>query len=199
MTGITDLSSNTHVVCLVTPRLVLREHRPEDLLPLHAILSDPSATWYLPDMHKAELCETEDYLRKVMQDAEKHLRLRYNLVIGQGDTGALVGSVGLHVIDGNGEGAHYGLGYFIRPDLWNQGLATEAARAALDFIFAGNACRVSAACLAENLASRRVLEKCGMRQEGLLKKHTWHDGRWKDCTVYAVLKEEYIGGQLDVP
>ena len=107
--------------------------------------------------------------------------------------------MGLHLIDGGTEGAHYGLGYFIRPDLWNRGLATEAAMAALDFIFAGNACRVSAACLAENLASRRVLEKCGMRQEGLLKKHTWHDGQWKDCAVYAVLKEEYLGGQPDVP
>ena len=134
-----------------------------------------------------------------MQDSEKHLRMRYILAVELEETGALIGSVGLHVIDGNTEGAHYGLGYFIRPDLWNRGLATEAARAALDFIFAGNACRVSAACLAENLASRRVLEKCGMRQEGLLKKHTWHDGRWKDCAVYAVLKEEYIGGQSDVP
>ena len=102
-----------------------------------------------------------------------------------------LGSIGLHVIESAPRGAHYGLGYFIRPDRWNQGIATEAARAALGFILAGNACRVSASCLAENIGSRRVLEKCGMRQEGMLKAHTWHDGRWKDCAVYAILRDEY--------
>ena len=199
MTGIVDLTCNTHAVRVATPRLILREHRPEDLFPLHAILSDPAATWYLPEMRKDELCETEDYLRKVMQDKEKHSRLRFNLAIEAIPTGELIGSVGLHLIEGNVDGAHYGMGYFIRPGLWNQGIATEAARAALDFIFAGDAFRVSAACLAENLASRRVLEKCGMRQEGLLMKHTWHDGQWKDCALYAVLKDEYEGGLPDVP
>lgn len=193
MTSIIDHSANSHAVRIETPRLVLREHRPEDLMPLHAILRDPAVTWYLPDMHKDELCQTEDYLRKVMQDWESRMRLRYNLAVEDAATGALLGSVGLHAIDGTAEGAHYGLGYFIRRDMWNLGIATEAARAALDFIFAGNACRVSASCLAENLASRRVLEKCGFSQEGLLKKHTWHDGQWKDCAVYAVLRDEYMG------
>ena len=100
---------------------------------------------------------------------------------------------GLHLIEGVSDGAHYGLGYFIRPDAWNRGVATEAARAALGFMFRGNACRVSASCLAENLGSRRVAEKCGMTQEGLLKAHTWHVGQWKDCAVYRLLKEEYHG------
>ena len=125
MTGIIDESTHTHNIRLETPRLVLREHRPEDLEPLHAILSDAAVTWYLPGMRKETLEET------------------------------------------------------------------EASRAALDFIFGINACRVSASCLAENLGSRRVAEKCGMTQEGLLKAHTWHDGRWKDCAVYRLLREEW--------
>ena len=191
MTGIVDRSANTHEVFIETPRLVLREHRPDDLQPLHAILSDPAATWYLPAMRKADTDETDAYLRSVMRDAESHARLRYNLAVVEAASGQLVGSVGLHLIEGAPEGAHYGLGYFIRPRDWNRGFATEAARAALDFIFAGNACRVSASCLAENLGSRRVAEKCGMTQEGLLKRHTWHDGQWKDCAVYRILKDEF--------
>lgn len=191
MTGIVELSANTHEVLLNTPRLVLREHRPNDLAPLHAILTDPAVTWYLPAMRKADAEETEAYLRSVMRDAERHHRLRYNLAVERAGTGELLGSVGLHVIESAPQGAHYGLGYFLRRDAWNRGYATEAVRAALDFIFSANACRVSASCLAENLGSRRVAEKCGMTQEGLLKAHTWHDGRWKDCAVYAVLREEY--------
>ena len=67
-------------------------------------------------------------------------------------------------------------------------LSLLAGGAALDYIFACNARRVTASCLAENLSSRRVLEKCGFTQEGLLKQHTWHDGQWKDCAVYGKLR-----------
>lgn len=192
MTWIVDRTANTHEVRLQTPRLVLREHSPEDLLPLYAILSDPAATWYIPAMYKPALEEAEAYLRSVMRDAERSHRLRYNLAIEDSATGALLGSVGLHVIESVPDGAHYGLGYFVRPQSWNQGYATEAVRAALKFIFHSNARRVSASCLAENLGSRRVAEKCGMAQEGLLKAHTWHDGEWKDCAVYRVLRSEFI-------
>ena len=189
MIGTVDRSPQTHEVWLETGRLVLREHRPGDLAPLHAMLSDPATTWYLPDLYHADIAETEAYLHAVMRDAEAHARLRYNLIAQDRTTGKIAGSVGLHVIDGGEGGAHYGLGYFIRRDLWNRGYATEAVRAALDFIFAGDACRVSASCLAENLGSRRVLEKCGFTQEGLLKRHTWHDNQWKDCAVYGLLSD----------
>ena len=190
MTYSAEFSEQSRNVRLETPRLIVREHRLEDLVPLHAILSDPAATWYLPFMHKAAIGETEAYLRSVMRDAERPIRQRYNLIVEDRTTGDVLGSVGLHVIDGTAEGAHYGLGYFLRPDSWNRGYTTEAARAALRFIFGGNARRVSASCLAENLGSRRVAEKCGMTQEGLLKAHTWHDGQWRDCAVYRLLREE---------
>ena len=188
MRHIIEPTANTHAILLATPRLILREHVPDDLPPLHAMLSDPATTWYLPDMRKDDLAETEAYLRSVMQDAENHLRLRYNLMIVERASGEAAGSVGLHVIDGGAGGAHYGLGYFVRRDLWNRGYATEAVGAALDYCFAGDGFRVTASCLAENLGSRRVLEKCGFAQEGLLMRHTWHDGQWKDCAVYGRLR-----------
>ena len=189
MTGILEPMANTHMIVLDTPRLILREHVPADLLPLHAMLSDPATTWYLPDMRKADLAETEAYLRAVMRDKEASFRLRYNLMVVEKASGEAVGSVSLHVIDGDEGGAHYSLGYFICRELWNQGYATEAVSAALDFIFSKDGFRVTASCLAENLGSRRVLEKCGFAREGLLKQHTLHDGKWKDCAVYGRLKE----------
>ena len=174
---------------LATERLILREHCPGDLQPLHAMLSDPATTWYIPDMRKVDVGETGAYLRAVMRDAHARPRLRFNLLIAERITGEVAGSVGLHVIDGDAGRVHYGLGYFVRRDLWNAGCATEAVRAVLDYVFALDAHRVTASCLAENLGSRRVLEKCGFVQEGLLKSHTLHDGVWKDCAVYGRLKE----------
>ena len=196
MNDFREPSANTHALLLQTPRLILREHLPGDLQPLYAMLSDPATTWYLPDLYHADIAQTEAYLHSVMRDAEAHTRLRYNLIVQETSSGEAVGSVGLHIIEGGEDGAHYGLGYFIRRDRWNHGYASEAVAAALRFIFSADACRVSATCLAENLGSRRVLEKAGFHQEGLLKKHTWHDGSWKDCAVYRLLKEEYIGRDM---
>lgn len=188
MTGVYAPDANTHMLWLESPRLVLREHLPEDLMPLHAMLSDPATTWYLPGMRRTDPGETEAYLRAVMRDDEASFRLRYNLMVVEKGSGEAAGSVGLHVIDGGECGAHYGLGYFIRRDLWNRGYATEAVGTALDFIFSEDGFRVTASCLAENLGSRRVLEKCGFAMEGLMKSHTWHDGQWKDCAVYGRLR-----------
>ena len=176
------------MIVIETPRLTLREHRPSDLDPLHAMLSDPALIWYLPGMYMESLSATAGYLASVLRDQELSLRRRYNLAVVD-RTGRLLGSVSLHVVDSVEDGAHYSLGYFIRPDCWNLGYATEAVQGAMDYFFSRNACRISASCLAENLASRRVLEKCGMRQEGLMKAHTWHDRQWKDCAIYARLKD----------
>ena len=188
MKNVIEPTANTHAILLETPRLILREHLPDDLLPLHAMLSEPATTWYIPDMYHADIAETEAYLRSVMRDDETSFRLRYNLMIVEKASGEAAGSVGLHAIDCGERGAHYGLGYFVRRDLWNRGYATEAVGAALDYCFAGDGFRVTASCLAENLGSRRVLEKCGFEMEGLLRRHTWHGGQWKDCAVYGRLK-----------
>lgn len=178
------------MIIIETPRLILRDHICEDLEPLHAVLSDPAVTWYLPTMHKGDIEETKGYLISSMRDTDVQPRMRYNLAVTD-RAGKYLGEVGMHYIDGTLEAVHCGIGYFIRADRWNFGFATEAVNAAVRFAFENGGARVSASCLAENLASRRVLEKCGFTQEGLLKAHTWHDGAWKDCAVYRLLIDEY--------
>ena len=180
------------MIALETPRLNLRDHVSEDLTALHAMLSDDDMTWFLPSMRKGSAEETRAYLEGCMADAVSEPRVRYNLAVVDRRQ-ELIGSVGLHLIDGDASEGHYGLGYFIAPALWNRGYATEAVGAALEFIFENGAVRVSASALAENLSSRRVLEKSGFTQEGLLRAHTLHAGAWLDCAVYGILKRDYKG------
>ena len=178
------------MIRIETPRLTLRDHRMDDAAALHAILSDPAATWYIPSMHRETLEDTEGYLRSALRDMGACPRLRYNLAIADGQD-ACIGEVGLHLIDGPADAGCWGLGYYVRPDMWNRGYATEAVGAALEFVFARGARRVSASCLAENVSSRTVLWKCGFTREATLIAHTWHDRQWKDCVVYRLLREEY--------
>ncbi|MEM8782487.1 MAG: GNAT family N-acetyltransferase [Planctomycetota bacterium] len=80
------------------------------------------------------------------------------------------------------------LGYAIGRDWWGQGLATEAAQAAMTWAAeAFTLRRVWASTDVRNVRSRRVLEKLGMRQERILEAdHLGRDGSLIDEVVYAL-------------
>jgi hypothetical protein len=59
--------------------------------------------------------------------------------------------------------------------------------------------RIWATCLPENPASGRVLEKVGMRKEGFLKSNLKIHGEWKDCFLYAMLREEWESKERNFP
>ena len=75
------------------------------------------------------------------------------------DPARLVGVVGLETHEG-AEALH--LGYWLGRPHWGKGLATEAVSAMVDAYFAYASGKVLVAdAMTANLASRRVLEKCG--------------------------------------
>lgn len=59
-------------------------------------------------------------------------------------------------------GSEMELGYVIHPDHHNKGYATEALDAAMQVLFSMGCSAVIAGAFAENPASMRVMEKCGM-------------------------------------
>ena len=60
------------------------------------------------------------------------------------------------------------LGYWLGVDYWGQGLATEAARAVIDFTFEQfDAAHMRSGARVANPASRNVLEKCGFQWCGV--------------------------------
>ena len=79
------------------------------------------------------------------------------------------------------------IGYAISPLYENQGLATEAAHAMIDYAFAWSQVRmVDAHTLAEENASVRILQKCGMTK--IAEKHDADDGDIWQCRI---LREEF--------
>lgn len=85
------------------------------------------------------------------------------------------------------------LGWVLDPAVQGRGLGTEFAAALLDLAVDGlGVRRVEASCFAENLASRRVMEKIGMRCEGVFIEESLHrSGRWLDGMTFALLAREY--------
>jgi len=82
-------------------------------------------------------------------------------------TGDFVGRGGLHRSDVGGEGGVEVL-YAVAADAWGRGYATEMARAAVERAGELGLPDIVGYTLMTNAASRRVLEKAGLRREGVL-------------------------------
>lgn len=102
--------------------------------------------------------------------------------------GQLCGGIGLRV---DAPHQHAELGYWLGVPYWGQGYATEAARAILEYGFQTLGLhRIYASYVPHNVASGRVLQKIGMRREGLMRSHICKWGEFQDLECYGMLKTD---------
>jgi RimJ/RimL family protein N-acetyltransferase len=89
------------------------------------------------------------------------------------------------------------IGYIFNPAYQNKGYASEASLAVIKYAFSHlGTHRIGAHCSPENIPSWKILEKCGMKREGLLRKNFLfrndENGNpiWLDSYEYAILEED---------
>lgn len=81
------------------------------------------------------------------------------------------------------------LGYFIGEPYWNKGIATKAINLICDFGFQNlEIVRIHCGVFEYNLASQRVLEKCGFQKEGIFRNAIFKRGKVWDEVRFAKLK-----------
>lgn len=102
--------------------------------------------------------------------------------------GRLAGGIGVEPYSDERGGAA-AFGYWLGRAYWGRGIATEAARMLADeALGSGRFRRLEAFVFAENLASARVLEKCGFTREGRLQGfYLDRDGKVCDAVLFARL------------
>jgi ribosomal-protein-alanine N-acetyltransferase len=112
-----------------------------------------------------------------------------NFAVIRRTDGALVGAAGL-ILKGDHDKAE--IGYWIGVPYWNQGYASEAASAVIDYGFEELGLqRIYAAHFARNSASGRVLAKNGMRHEGTLRRDIKKWDEYLDVEMYSILRGEW--------
>ncbi len=152
----------TGKIMVETDRLWLREFVPEDAAATFELGSNPLVQRYTGDPVLMSVDEARTLLiRHPIADYAKHGFGRW-AVICKAD-GRLIGFAGLKYLD---ELCEVDVGYRLLPEYWLQGLATEAARASVQYGFNTlKLSRIIGLVDSANLASVRVLEKIGLSFE----------------------------------
>lgn len=106
---------------------------------------------------------------------------------------ALVGAITLdHIKRGPSQSGI--TGYWIGQPFARQGFMREAIQAVVHHAFtAMDLSRIEAGCLPENAPSRRLLEQCGYKYEGVAQSYLQINGRWRNHVLYANLRHDRRG------
>lgn len=145
---------------LKTRRLLLREASNADAAFLVRLMNEPAYLRLIGDRGVRTVLDAHDYLATAPIFRYCSERLGFNIV-ELADGGTPLGICGLVRRDSQGD---VEIGYAISDMHAGQGYATEAAAATLEHAHGELAfARLTATTLKENAASRRVLEKIGMK------------------------------------
>lgn len=86
------------------------------------------------------------------------------------------------------------LGYWVGQRYARHGFMSEALTALRDHAYVTlDLSRLEAACLADNTASRRLLERCQFKYEGVAQAYLQINGRWRNHVLYAALRPDRRG------
>lgn len=174
---------------LETERLRLRQILPKDAEDMFAYSKSAEVTRYLLwDVHP-DAIYTEKYVAYLQE--RYAVGDFYDFAIEYKENGKMIGTVGFTSFDLPNRSAE--VGYVIAPAYQGQGIATEALTRLIAFGFEKCALsRISAVCMRGNLASLRVMEKCGLKHEGVLRSAVLAKGEMRDVHVSAITERDYF-------
>ena len=169
---------------LETERLILRSFREEDVERMAQLFANPDFMRFSLGVF-TERKQTVAFIEKVMGWDHAGIPSQF-AVVRRGEDGVIIGYCGFFYHPEQ-RIEDIEIGYRLDPGYWNRGLITEAARAVRDHGFRDwKLSRVISLIHPENVPSRRVAEKNGMKVE---KEITF---RGFLTLVYAMTRQEWL-------
>ena len=184
------------------PRVLLRAARLSDYAAWHNLRRDSrdflkpfEPRWSEADLSRRVFTAR---LRRSREEAAQGTDYNFFVFLNGPKGDDLVG--GLTLSNVRRRAAQYAsLGYWMGRHYAGKGLMTEAVGVVIPFAFETLGLhRIHAAFLPGNMASRRVLEKNGFREEGYAENYLQIDGRWCDHILFGLTRERYEAS-LHVP
>lgn len=170
-------------------RLILRQLTSEDATDFFACQSDPEVFRYAGRSEETSLESARHMLNILFQRHQEQTMLSWAIVLKENQR--FVGRFQME--EWSDENYRAAVGYLLGMQYWGKGYATEALRAVIAYLFEQTTVnRIDTFAWAENVASTRVMEKAGMRFEGVARQRRFAKGAFRDLKIYAILREDFF-------
>jgi ribosomal-protein-alanine N-acetyltransferase len=170
-------------------RIFLKEVDLEILDDVHEYSTIPSFYEFLEFPPFKSLEDTKKYLKKLI--SRMNCKNAHYWSINTIAPKKTIGTIGVLNIDWRRMNGDFGYG--LSPSHWGKGYATEAIGLVLGYLFSEPSFyKLSTMTHFNNKRSIKILEKFGLKKEGILKKYYLsYDGNRSDAFVYSILKPNY--------
>lgn len=169
-------------VLIETERMLIRDFQTDDAAALQEILGDAETMKFLEPPYSPE--QTRRFLEEFC------IGRRGAVAAVEKADGRLVGYLLLKAMEAD----VYEMGWVFRRDRWRRGLAREACAAVIDAAFGSMGAHKIVAETIDADRSVRLMQRLGMRAEGVQRSHTrGTDGEWVDLHLYGLLREDWKG------
>ncbi|WP_349408535.1 GNAT family protein [Pseudalkalibacillus sp. SCS-8] len=172
-----------------TDRLVLRKAREEDIHDIYEYASEQEISRYTPwNFHKT--IDTTQKLVEIIQDNYNNDK-ESDWVIELKENNKVIGLCGF--VRWNKHHNRIEVAYSLSRSHWGKGYTTEAVEQLVKFGFENMQLnRIEAKVSQENSASIKVLEKLGMKPEGILRDYWFKNGEYTTVQTYSVIKSDWV-------
>ncbi|MFL2077153.1 GNAT family N-acetyltransferase [Marinilactibacillus psychrotolerans] len=170
---------------LTTQRLSIRPFEESDFKDLYSIYQNKEICRYL--LH--EPWEDHDALEHFQKKLENNqLTEKNSLSLAVLYEGKVVGDINTFYTDMKDT---VEIGYTFHPESTGKGLATEAVRELIEWLFyEKDIHRIQANIDARNTSSAKLCERVGLRKEAHFLQDFWNKDEWTDSLVYGMLRKD---------
>lgn len=167
------------MIQIVTRRLVIRPYAENDEQAMMALLTNDiiKRNYMIPDLATRQ--QQIEMFQKLLAWSRGNIHLELGIYLEDRLIGFLNDvAVGAESIE---------LGYVIHPQYHGMGYATEALKAVIEYLLGHGYGEIIAGAFDNNLASIRVMQKCGMKQTERTE-DVEYQGRVQHCVFYSIMK-----------
>lgn len=171
-------------------RLILKELTETDLDFIYKMQSNEFVYFYEEDKEPTKEQVYKNYTKKITRMSQDKNQF-FIFIISTHPEGIPIGEIQIQL---NWEEIkEWEIGYTLHPDYWGNGYASEASKMLLTHVFENlKAHKVVAFCNANNKKSAALMERIGMKRDGLLREgRLWHND-WCNEFVYSILEKDYL-------
>ena len=181
---------------IATDRLILRAFQMDDA---QSALLNWASDEYVQRMYSEPVYETIDAAKGLIAGyIEKYAQpYYYRWAVIEKKSGECIGQIAIYLVVDRDHFCE--IEYCIGSAFQRKGYCSEAVIAVRDFAFEHIHIHKMQVChKAGNIASKRVIEKCGFRYDGTLRDYFYMDGQYVDRLFYSMVEDEWVACRGDL-